>query len=152
QDDIRLVVNPPVGESDNFGGTITGDGDFTKEGLGSLTVGGIDLNTSGSVTVSRGSLTVSGAIHANRLDVAPNAALAAMHLDLAGSAVLEPGSTFAVTLGGTSPASQYTQLEDSDTDIGVNLDGSTLSATLGFDPVAGEPFKIVSARILKGTF
>jgi len=66
------------------------------------------------------------------------------------SYVVPSGSSFVVALNGATAGSGYDQLNATGA---VNLGGSTLDATLGFTPAAGETFTIIkSSAPIVGTF
>ncbi len=87
------------------------------------------------------------------LDVSAIGTLGGLGLwDFSGPAVFQSGSTFDVTLDGTSPGTQYTQLVDSDATAGVNLGNCTLAASVGYEYEQGDQYTIVSSPVIQGVF
>ncbi len=152
-DQTSLAVAVPIGTSDQFGGLIEGIGSFIMDGTGALTTGTIDFSGSGGVQVAAGTLDVSGSISAASLLVAPNATLGGLGLwNFSGAVVFQSGSTVDVTLNGTSPGIQYTQLVDSNTTAGVSLASPILIGSVDYQYEQGDLFTIISAPLVTGAF
>jgi hypothetical protein len=151
-DQTNLTVFTPVDESDQFTGSVNGHGQFTMQGHGTLTLGGINFGSAGVVDVVLGTLDVNGPISAGTLDVTAGTfgGLGVWHF--AGPVTFQPGSTFDLTLDGLSPGTQYTQLVSSDTTNGINLGNSTLTGSVHYEYQAGDPFTIASAPMVVGAF
>jgi autotransporter-associated beta strand protein len=153
-------------------GGITGGGSVTKLGAGTLTLSGSN-NYTGGTTVNGGTLVVSSSVLGPV--VVNNSATLAGHGSVAGvvtvnsGGFLSPGdgptSTASITLGsvmlisgaqtniklaGTTPGSQYDQLQVTGS---ASLAG-TLAVSLinGFTPSAGETFDILVNSTPSGTF
>ena len=152
-DQTSLTVAVPVATTDQFGGFIDGIGQFIMGGNGTLTTGTIDFDGAGSIDVAYGTLDVDGSISAGALQVGPTATLGGLGLwNFSGAAVFQPGATFDVTLNGTTPGTQYTQLVDTNTAAGVSLGYSTLAASTGYEFEQGDRLTIISAPLVQGVF
>jgi hypothetical protein len=147
-----LSINTPEGESDNFSGSIEGQGGTIEmEGQGSLTIGSIIPTGSGALQlrVDSGALLVSNTATMQTLQVASNATFGGPGTtNVSVQAVFSTGSTFAATLGGTA-SGEFTQLNYDDLNnggTGVLLTGSNLAVNLapGYVPNPGDPFTIVA--------
>jgi hypothetical protein len=148
-----LTARVPAGASDRFSGPLVGLGRFTIQGNGTLTTGAIDLGNAGSVQVLLGTLDVVGSMSVGTLQVGDTATFGGIGAwKVSGSAAFQAGSTFAITLDGIAPGSQYTQLIDGDSTNGINLGNSTLSASIGYEYQAGDRFTIVTGPLIQGQF
>ena len=128
-DSTSLTVAVPNATTDHFGGLIDGIGQFIAGGNGTLSTGTIDFAGAGSIQVLGGTLDVDGSISAGTLDVWGT--LGGLGLwNFSGGVVFQSGSTFDVTLDGTTPGTQYTQLVATNTTSGVNLGYATLAAAV----------------------
>ena len=114
---------------------------MTEAGAGSLIVSAANTYTGGT-TVNGGTLAGGGTLGA--LVVNSGASLApsstTTHIFRTGSVAFSAGSTFAVTLKGTTPGTGYDQLSVTGT---VNLAGAALDVNLGFTPALGSTFMII---------
>ena len=83
----------------------------------------------------------------------PNATLGGLGLwNFSGAVVFQSGSTVDVTLNGTSPGIQYTQLVDSNTTAGVSLASPILIGSVDYQYEQGDLFTIISAPLVTGAF
>ena len=152
-DTTSLTVLVPVAVTDQFGGFIDGIGQFVMGGNGTLTTGTIDFGVAGSIVAAYGTLDVDGSISAGTLQVNENATFGGLGMwTFAGAAVFQAGSTFDVTLDGTTAGSQYTQLVDTNATSGINLGSSSLAASIGYEYEQGDQFTIVSAPVIQNGF
>jgi Bacterial Ig-like domain (group 3) len=152
-DSTSLTVAVPNATTDQFGGFIDGIGQFIAGGNGTLSTRTIDFGGAGSIQVLSGTLDVDGSISADTLDVSAIGTLGGLGLwSFSGPAVFESGSTFDVTLNGTSPGTQYTQLVDTDTTAGVSLGNSTLAASVGYEYEQGDQYTIIVSPVIQGVF
>jgi autotransporter-associated beta strand protein len=122
-------------------GIISGVGSLSQAGAGTLIVSA--LNTySGGTTVSSGTLGGGGKIGA--LLVSSGATIAPSSTTTkilkTGNVAFSAGSTFAVTLNGTTAGTGYDQLSVIGT---VNLAGATLNVNLPFTPALGSAFMLI---------
>jgi hypothetical protein len=152
-DTTALTVAVPNATTDQFDGFIDGIGQFIAGGNGTLSTGTIDFDGARSIQVNAGTLDVNGSISADSLDVSGIATLGGLGLwNFSGPAVFQSGSTFDVTLNGTTPGTQYTQLVDTDATAGVNLGFAALAASVGYEYEQGDQYTIVSAPVIQGVF
>lgn len=151
-DSTALTASTPLDESDNFAGSIVGDGQLSMQGPGSLTVGGIDFGNAGAVDVTQGTLDVDGPITAGTLQVsgATFGGLGSWHFS--GPVTFQSGSTFDVALDGLTAGTQSTQLVSADSTTGITLGGSTLAGSVDYEYQAGDEFTIASAPLVSGVF
>jgi hypothetical protein len=152
-DTTSLSVAVPNSVTDQFGGFIQGTGRFITSGNGTLTTGTITMNGTGSIDASSGTLLVDGSISAGALNVGIYGTFGGLGIwNFSGAVVFQAGATFQVTLDGTAPGSQYTQLVDSNATSGVNLGNSTLAAVIGYGYEQGDQFTIISSPLVQGAF
>jgi hypothetical protein len=152
-DTTSLTLFVPNPSTDVFGGLIAGTGQFVMGGLGKLTTGSINLQGTGAIKAAAGSLQVNGSISAGSLLVNPAATFGGLGTwSFSGPVVFQSGSTFLVTLNGTVPGSQYTQLIDTSATSGVDLGFSTLAASIGFSCVESDLFTVIQAPLVKNSF
>ena len=148
-----LTVAVPNAATDQFNGFIDGIGQLVMGGNGTLTTGTIDFSGAGSIQVLYGTLDVDGADQRGALEVYPGATLAGLGMwTFTGPVVFQSGSTFDVTLDGTSPGSQYTQLVDTSATSGVNLGSSILAASFGYEYEQGDQYAIISSPLIQNAF
>jgi len=152
-DQTSLTIYVPVSVTDAFNGSIEGLGQFILGGHGTLALNNLDLSDAGSVQVSYGSLIVNGSISAGSLVVLPDASLGGLGFwSFSGSIVFQPGSTFDVTINGTTPGSQYTKLVSQGPAASVNLGSSILAGSVGLQYQQGDQFTIIASPSLTGQF
>jgi autotransporter-associated beta strand protein len=155
--------------SADSGTTFSGAGNLTKDGPTTLTLSGESPSFTGPTTVNAGTLLVNGSMAGTAVSVLSGATLGGTGtvgavsttggtlqpgnnpgiLVVDGDVTLDPSSTFAAALDGPTPGTGYDQLNASGT---VNLNGSTLVASLGFTPSAQSFTIIRSAAPIVGTF
>jgi hypothetical protein len=151
QTSLTVVVNPAV--TDQFGGSVEGIGQFIVASSGTLTTGAFNLGGTSTIQVSSGTLDVSGSISAGSLVVNANGTFGGLGFwQFSGPVVFNPGSTFAVTLNGTTAGVQYTRLVDTDTTSGVNLGYSILAGSTGYEYQQGDQYNIISSPVLQNSF
>jgi hypothetical protein len=152
-----LSIDTPADQTDTFDGEFipgpaaagqVAGGTIKMNGPGSLTVGSIDPSSAGQfqVDVAGGTLDVAKVANAAALSVAAGATFGGPGTStFSGPATFTAGSELSVTLSGTG-AGAFTQLDDSGAGLPgtVDLAGSLLAATVGFSPVPGESFTIIS--------
>lgn len=132
-----------------------------KAGTGTLTLTGAE-SYAGPTTVNGGTLLVNGSLAAgsavtvnNGGTLGGNGSVGSVAVNAGGT--IEPGvggavlsidgvtfgagTTFGVALNGAAPGTGYDQLNVSG---GINLNGATLTGTLGFTPNLGETFVVIS--------
>jgi len=155
----------------NISGIIGGTGGLTADTAGKLTLSANNVYT-GATTVEAGSLLINGSQANNAISVDAGAALGGTGtvgaVTLTGGA-LDPGSstgpgkftvdgnvtldstsTVNVELNGATPGQGYDQLVVNGS---INLDGSTLDATLNYASIVGTAYTIIhSTGSLSGTF
>ncbi|HLJ94968.1 MAG TPA: Ig-like domain repeat protein [Gemmataceae bacterium] len=155
--------------STTFTGQINGTGGLTKIGTGTLTLTGTNGYT-GATDVMAGTLIVNGSQPGSNITVSNVASLggsgtvgtltvtgtvspggpgtAILH---SGNTAFNPGSTFVVTLNGTTAGTGYSQLNASgNVDLTTN---PTLNLTAGFAANIGDTFTIITSMgTLTGTF
>jgi autotransporter-associated beta strand protein len=136
---------------------------LVKVGTGNLTLWG-ENSYSGGTMISNGTLTVNNWINtdgwvaispAGTLDgigtvgpVTNNGGTVSGSVRMT-SLVLGTGSKVGVTLNGTTPVTDYSQLSAQGA---VSLNNSTLQLTLGFAPVVGQTFTILNGTSVTGQF
>jgi autotransporter-associated beta strand protein len=146
--------------SATFAGVISGPGNLVKVGTGTWTLTGANTFT-GSTTVRGGALLVNGSLP-GPVTVEAGATLGGTGttgpVTLGAGAVLSPGgagpalqgvqdlvlspeSSYVVQLNGRTAGSGYDRLDVTGT---VQLNGATLSASLGFSPDPGDTFVIIN--------
>ncbi|QJW93086.1 Ig-like domain repeat protein [Frigoriglobus tundricola] len=157
--------------STTFSGAITGTGTLTKVGNGTLTLSGASPTYTGPTFVSGGAVFVNGNQSGSAVQVASGTTLGgnggivgAVTVSAGGTVApgtngpgllntgaisYAAGSTFAVTLNGTTAESQYSQLDVTGT---ATLNGATLSLSVGFAPAVNNTFVILTATTIVGTF
>ncbi len=152
-DTTSLSILVPKSSTDVFGGLIAGTGEFTMGGFGDLTTGSINFQGTGGIAAAGGSFQVNGTLSAGSLLVNSNATFGGLGTwSFSGPVVFQSGSTFLVTLNGTVPGSQYTQLVDTDATSGVNLGFSTLAASIGYSYEESDQFTVISAPVVQNSF
>jgi hypothetical protein len=152
-DQTSLTVLVPNANTDIFGGLVAGTGQFIMGGFGTLMTGPINFQGAGGITAASGTLDVNGTISAGSLSVSPIATFGGLGAwSFSGPAVFQSGSTFLVTLDGTEPGSQYTQLVDTNTTSGVNLGFSTMAATIGYSYEESDLLTVISAPLIQNAF
>ena len=152
-DQTSLSVLVPNSNTDFFGGLIAGTGQFINGGFGTFTTGSINFQGAGGITAAAGTLDVNGTISAGSLLVNAAATFGGLGTwSFSGPAVFQSGSTFLVTLDGTEPGSQYTQLVDTNATSGVDLGLSTLAATIGYNYEESDLFNVISAPLVQNAF
>jgi hypothetical protein len=152
-DQTSLTVAVPNAATDKFNGFIDGTGQFIMGGYGTLVTGTIDFSGTGSIQALYGTLDVDGSISAGSLQVVSRATLGGLGMwSFTGPVVFQPNATFDVTLNGTNPGSQYTQLVDTNATAGVNLGSSILAASLGYEYEQGDQYTIIEAPLIQNAF
>jgi hypothetical protein len=152
-DTTSLTLFVPNPSTDIFNGLIAGTGQFVMGGLGKVTTGSINFQGNGGIIASAGSLQVNGTISTGSLLVKSAATFGGLGTwSFSEPAVFQSGSTFLVTLNGTSPASEYTQLIDTNTASGVDLGFSTLAASVNYSYVESDLFSVIQAPVVKNSF
>ena len=152
-DTTSLTILVPNSSTDSFGGLVAGTGQFIMGGFGDLTTGSINLQGTGGITAASGSLQVNGTLSAGSLLVNTNATFGGLGTwSFSGPVVFQSGSTFLVTMNGTVPGSQYTQLVDTDATSGVDLGFSTLAASIGYSYEESDLFTVISAPVVQNSF
>jgi hypothetical protein len=152
-DQTSLTIYVPISVSDTFTGSIEGLGQFIIGGHGTLALNNLDLSDAGSVQLSYGSLIVNGSISAGSLVVFSGASLAGVGFwSFSGNVVFQPGSTFDVTINGTTPGSQYTELLSQGSGASVNLGYSILAGSVALQYQQGDQFTIIASPSLTGQF
>ena len=121
-------------------------------GTGTFNTGTINFGGSGGIEVAAGTLDVVGSFSAGSLLVCSHATFGGLGLwNFSGPVVFQSGSTFDLTLAGTTPGTQYTQLVDSNTTSGVSLAYPALIAAVAYQ-FKGDPFTIIAAPLVTGEF
>ena len=152
-DTTSLTVSEPAAQSDQFTGLIDGVGRFILQGNGTLTTGAIDFSDAGSIQVLLGTLIANGAVSVGSLSVSNGATFGGVGpWYVSGPAAFQAGTTFDVTLNGTTPGTQYTQLVDGDATTGINLGNSLLSGSVNYEYQAGDQFTIATGPLVQGVF
>jgi hypothetical protein len=148
-----LTIFVPKSSTDVFGGLIAGTGQFIMGGFGNLATGSINFQGAGGIKAASGSLQVNGTLSAGSLLVNSAATFGGLGTwSFSGPVVFQSGSTFLVTLNGTSPGSQYTQLVDTNATSGVDLGFSTLAASINYRYVESDLFTVIQAPLVKNAF
>ncbi len=147
-----LTAFTPAGESDQLSGTVTGAGQLTMQGHGTLTLGGIDFGGKGAVDVVLGTLDVNGPIDAGTLQVGAGTFGGLGSWQFSGAVTFQSGSTFNLALDGTAAGTQSTQLGSADSTTGINLGDSSLTGTIAYEFQAGDQFTIATAPLIQGVF
>ena len=143
----------PAAQADQFTGLIDGVGQLISQGNGTLTTGAIDFADGGSIQVLLGTLNADGAVSVGSLSVSNGATFGGLgSWYVSGPAVFQAGTTFDVTLNGTTPGTQYTQLVHDNSTTGINLGNSLLSGTVNYEYEAGDRFTIATGPLVQGTF
>jgi hypothetical protein len=147
-----LTAFTPASESDQLTGTVTGAGQFSLQGHGTLALGAIDFGGKGAVAVGTGTLDVNGPIDAGTLQVVAGTfgGLGSWHFS--GPLTFQSSSIFNVALDGLAAGTQSTQLVSGDSTTGINLGSSTLAGTVAYEYQAGDQFTIASAPMVQGVF
>jgi autotransporter-associated beta strand protein len=158
--------------STTFSGVISGSANIWKHGTGTQTFSGTNTYTGATIVEGGGALIVNGAQPQSAAIVSNNATLGGSgvvgNLTVASTGKVAPGtspgiltcsnvtfasgSTLIVELNGSMAGSGHDQLNVRGT---VNLGSATLSASLGFAPVAGQPLRIINndgSDAITGTF
>ncbi len=152
-DTTSLTIVEPAAQADQFTGLIDGVGQLISQGNGTLTTGAIDFADGGSIQVLLGTLNADGAVSVGSLSVSNGATFGGLgSWYVSGPAVFQAGTTFDVTLNGTTPGTQYTQLVDDNSTTGINLGNSLLSGTVNYEYEAGDRFTIATGPLVQGTF
>jgi hypothetical protein len=152
-DTTSLTIVEPAAQADQFTGLIDGVGQLISQGNGTLTTGAIDFGDGGSIQVLLGTLIADGAVSVGSLSVSNGATLGGVGpWYVSGPAVFQAGTTFDVTLNGTTPATQYTQLVDGASSTGINLGNSLLTGSVNYEYEAGDQFTIATGPLVQGTF
>ena len=152
-DTTSLTLFVPNPSTDVFGGLIAGTGQFIMGGLGKLATGSINLQGTGGIKAAAGSLQVNGTVSAGSLLVNAGATFGGLGTwSFSGPVVFQSGSTFLVTMNGTSPGSQYTQLVDTNATSGVDLGFSTLAASINYSYVESDLFTVIQSPLIKNAF
>ncbi len=149
--------------------TFSGAGNLIKDGPTTLTLAGNSGSFTGTTTVNDGTLLVDGSLAASSVSVLSGATLGGSGtvgavttiggtlqpgnalgiLNIQGNVTLDGTSTIGVDLNGPTPGAGYDQL---DVNGAINLNGSTLSPSLGFSP-SSQVFTIIrSTAPINGTF
>jgi hypothetical protein len=152
-DTTSLTIVEPAAQADQFAGLIDGVGQLILQGDGTLTTGAIDFSDEGSIEVLLGTLIADGAVSVDSLSVNNGATLGGVGpWYVSGPAVFQAGTTFDVTLNGTNPGTQYTQLVDGASSTGINLGNSLLTGSVNYEYEAGDQFTIATGPLVQGTF
>src|SRR5262249_43539207 len=135
------TVNISAGQSLTISGIISGVGGLTKVGAGSLIVSALNTYTGGT-TVNDGTLGGGAKIGALLVNSGATIARSSTTTQIlkTGNVAFSAGSTFTVTLSGTTAGTGYDQLSAIGT---VNLAGATLNVNLAFTPALGAAFTLV---------
>jgi fibronectin-binding autotransporter adhesin len=122
-------------------GIIGGVGSLTQAGAGSLIVSGLNTYIGGT-TVTSGTWEGGGKIGALLIDSGATLAPGSPTTEIfkTGNVAFSTGSTYAVTLNGTTAGTGYDQLSVTGT---VNLGSATLSVNLAFTPAIGSAFILI---------
>jgi hypothetical protein len=151
-DTTSLTAYTPAGESDQLTGTVSGAGEFTMDGHGALTLGGIEFGGKGGVDAVLGTLDVDGPIDAGTLQVG-DATFGGLGMwDFSGPVTFQSGSIFNLALDGIAAGTQSTQLISGDSTTGINLGDSSLTGTVTYEFQAGDQFTIATASRIQGVF
>ena len=153
----QLIVGGNNG-STTYSGPASGAGVITKEGTGALTLTGANTiafsaqngqlivdgtQPNATVNSTTSQATILGTGSAGTVNIAAGT-LAPGHtpgLLTTGPLTFSSGSTFAVEINGATPGTQYDRVNVVGT---VNLGSATLAASIGFVPVGGTQFVIIS--------
>ena len=117
-DTTSLTIVEPAAQSDQFSGLIDGIGQLISQGNGTLTTGAIDFGDAGGIQDLLGTLIADGSVSVGTLSVTRARRSRRRRLVRLGSGGLPGRSIFDVTLNGTKPGTQYTQLVDADSTTG----------------------------------
>jgi hypothetical protein len=151
-DTTAFSVNVPNATSSTFSGLIDGVGQFTNAGFGTLAIGAIDFGGSGSIHVNAGTLLMDGPISAGALQVGPLGTFGGTgSWNVSGPVVFQTGATYQVSLNGTTPGSQYSQLTDTSSS-GIHFNATNLAATVNYEYQAGDQYTIAAAPAITGLF
>jgi hypothetical protein len=101
----------------------------------------------GTGLITTGSGLIPGQVESRSGTVAPGNGIGSLTIE--GRFANAPGSTLAIELGGLNPGSQYDQLI---VDGGAALSGTLNVSLVGFTPLAGDSFTILTAESLSGQF
>ncbi len=153
-------ANTYTGETKINGGTLALASGGTISSSATITVGTgafLDASAIGGLTLSSGQLLRGNGTVTGGLTVQSGGTLSPGSspgfLNVSGGLTLTGGATFQVELNGTTAGSQYDQLVV--TSGGIALGNGTLSVALGFTPVLGDVFTIISNApnsAISGTF
>ena len=155
-------------------GAIGGSGGLTKIGIGTLVIGGVNINTyAGLMTVNQGVLLVNGTLPGSAVTVNAGATLGGtgivgtitIHGGIvspgisgagvlnASSALFDTSSRYRVDLNGTTPGIGVNRYDQLALTGNVNLGNATLEVLVGFASAVGDQFTILkTAGVLTGSF
>jgi len=154
-----LFIDTPAGRTDTFAGNFlpgpsgpdgVGRSTIQMNGPGTLTVGSIDPLSQGQfqIDVAGGALYVAHAANAQTLSVAPGATFGGQGAStFSGPASFSAKSFLSITLDGTG-AGQFGQLTGADAispPPAVEVGGANLAISVGYNPMAGDSFTIITA-------
>jgi autotransporter-associated beta strand protein len=124
-----------------LGGIIIGAGSLTQVGAGGLIVSALNTYTGGT-TLDGGTLAGGGRIGSLLINSGTTLAPSTTTTQVfkTGNVAFSAGSTFAVTLRGTTAGTGYDLLSVTGT---VNLAGATLNVNLAFTPALGSAFVLI---------
>ena len=170
---VGSAANLDFGGSTAFsldsGTTFSGAGHIIKDGPTTVTLPGNSASFTGPTTVNAGTLLVNGSMAVSALSVNSGSTLGGTGtvggiiatgatiqpgdgpgiLNVQGTVALDSSSTFAVALNGPTPGTGYNQLNVTGA---VNLNGSTLDASVGFSG-GSQGFTIIrSTAAIVGSF
>jgi fibronectin-binding autotransporter adhesin len=165
-----------AGTTVTLNASLAGRGSIIKDGAGTLVVNGAN-SFSGVVAINSGRVLVNGSTQSpgggwtvgsgatlggtgliwGPTVVQPGGTLAPGAspgiLSIPSGVTMTPGSVFAVQLSGATAGTGYSQLNVPVGSGGasVNLNGATLSTSLGFDPTGSSPLTIITVNSVSGT-